>query len=525
MFRLNLELDYTLIKYEFKSFCVLFFLIGYFNVVKKLVRFVLKVGETMSIRLRLILSNIAMIIIPIILFILAAMILVFAFFGDPQELRLTFDRTGHYQGMSPVERQFIELKKIAALSPEKLMNISYLSSIAEEFKEKGTILIVRKKDKIIYHSPHVKQLPTEDLPSFGFEESNRPIQRIGNRLFSIQKHDFFYSDGTGGTLFLLQDAEFVKIFFPILFGSLVLVLIVTNGLLSYFVSKSIIKPVHELMMAARKISDGDLRFQIKTTKKDELGQLLQAFEIMRKKLKESIDLQNQYEDNRKELIANISHDLKTPITAIKGYVEGIRDGVANSPEKMDRYTQTIYSKANDMDYLIDELFLYSKLDLKRLPFHFEKIDLRNYLSDYIEELRLDLTKRNITLTLHSSKVESYEVVVDREQLKRVITNIIDNSLKYMDKKKKRIELSLQEKEGTVLMRIQDNGPGIDPEALSLLFDRFYRGDSSRNTETGGSGLGLAIAKRIVEEHGGKIWAESVLGEGTSILFTLKKPEK
>lgn len=478
----------------------------------------------MSIRLRLILSNIAMIIMPIILFILAAFILVFVFFGDFQEIRSTFDRSGKFEGMTPVERQFIELKKIAALSPEQLLNKSYLANVDDWFKEGEATLIVRKKDKIIYNSSDETQLPAEDLPSFGLEETNRPIHQVGKKLFSIQKHDFFFSDGVGGTLFLIRDAGFVKTFFPILFGSLVLVLILTNGLLTYFVSKSILNPVNKLMKAAREISEGNLNFQIETKKKDELGQLLQSFEVMRNKLKESTDLQIQYEKNRKELIANISHDLKTPITAIKGYVEGIRDGVANSSEKMDRYTQTIYTRANDMDHLIDELFLYSKLDLKRLPFHFEEIDLRNYLLDYIEELRLDLAKENITISLHDSEDELYKVTVDREKLKRVITNIINNSLKYMNKNKKRIDIYLQAEEENVMVRIQDNGPGIDPDALPLLFDRFYRVDPSRNTETGGSGLGLAIAKRIVEEHGGKIWAESERESGISIFFTLKKSD-
>lgn len=482
----------------------------------------LKDGEVMSIRLRLILSNIAMIIMPVVLFILAAFILVLVFFGGFQGIQDTFDGSSQHQGMSPVEKQFLELKKTSALSPEQLIDPSYLAGIDDQFEDEGAAFIVRKADKIVYHSPQVKQLSAADLPSFGFEDTNRPIHRIGTKLFSLQKHDFFFSDGTAGTLFLMRDAEFVKKFFPILFGSLILVLIVTNGLLTYFVSKSILKPVNELMKAARKISDGNLKFQIETKKKDELGQLMQAFEVMRKRLNASTDLQVQYEENRKELIANISHDLKTPITAIKGYVEGIRDGVANSPEKMDRYTQTIYTKANDMDHLIDELFLYSKLDLKRLPFHFEQIDLRNYMLDYIEELRVDLIKKNVTISFHDSKDESYMVVVDKEKLKRVITNIIDNSLKYMDKDKKRITITLQEEEETVRVRIQDNGPGIGPDALPLLFDRFYREDASRNGATGGSGLGLAIAKRIVEEHGGQIWAESEPGAGTSIFFTLKK---
>ncbi len=151
---------------------------------------------------------------------------------------------------------------------------------------------------------------------------------------------------------------------------------------------------------------------------------------MRIRLKESIDLQVAYENNRKELLANISHDLKTPITSIIGYVEGIRDGVANSPKKMERYIQTIYTKARDLDRMIDQLFLFSKLDLQRLPFHFERIKFDQYLSDFVEELRFDVEGINVEVILDIDKNETYEVSGDREQLKRVITNITDNSLEF-----------------------------------------------------------------------------------------------
>lgn len=306
------------------------------------------------------------------------------------------------------------------------------------------------------------------------------------------------------------------------FVGLLLALIITNGLLTYFVSKSIIKPVNKLSEAAQQIREGNLDFKIEPMNKDEIGKLAETFEQMRSKLKESAELQKTYEENRKELIANISHDLKTPITSIKGYVEGIQDGVANTPEKMDRYIKTIYTKSVDMDHLIDELFLYSKLDLHRVPFHFEEVDLKSYLVDYIEELRFDIEKDGVVVSFHAERDISYIVMADREQLKRVITNIVQNSLKHMNKIEERIHVSLSLKEEDVLIQVQDNGIGIPKEDLPYIFDRFYRADPSRNRATGGSGLGLAIVKRIVEEHGCEIWAESKLGEGTSIFFTLKK---
>lgn len=294
----------------------------------------------------------------------------------------------------------------------------------------------------------------------------------------------------------------------------------TNGLLTYMVSRSILKPVDKLIKAADEIRSGNLDHPVEKTGNDELGKLSDTFESMRIQLKESDELQNKYEASRKELIASISHDLKTPMTSIQGYIKGLLDGVANTPEKTARYLETIDRKADDLDGLIDELFLYSKLDLEREPFHFETVDLRAYLTDYMEELRFSLS--GVSVSFDADPAKKYEVAADREKLNRAVENIIQNALKYMDKGTPEISVQLQDKEEYAEVRIQDNGSGIPQEAVPHIFDSFYRTDASRNSGTGGSGLGLAIVKRIIEEHGGRIWAESQVGAGTAICFTLKK---
>lgn len=314
----------------------------------------------------------------------------------------------------------------------------------------------------------------------------------------------------------------LELFQNIRLAGLLGIVTITNGILTYIVSKSILIPVKQLMRAAHEISEGNLDFKVQRTGKDELGQLAATFDAMRLKLKEANELQNQYEDHQKELIASISHDLKTPITSIKGYIKGIQDGIANTPEKMDRYMDTIFTKANDMDRLINELFLFSKLDLHSLSFDFETIDLNAYFSDFIEELSFELEQEGGTITYDAPSNGTYMARADRDQLKRVIDNIIQNSLKYMDKEQKSISVRLKEETDDVLVQIKDNGSGIPKEDVPFIFDRFYRSDRSRNSATGGSGLGLAIAKRIIEEHGGRIWAESEVGAGTCISFTLKK---
>ena len=229
----------------------------------------------------------------------------------------------------------------------------------------------------------------------------------------------------------------------------------------------------------------------------------------------------QYEEENRELISNISHDLKTPITTIKGYVEGLMDGVADTPEKQDRYLKMIYNKANELDALINELSLYTNITNNAIPYEFHRVSVKDYFNDCMEEVRADLLSHNMTLNYNNYCAEDVKVVVDPDQLKRVINNIVTNAIKYTDKEEGHIDISIEESEKMIKVSINDDGRGIDKESLPHIFDRTYRADSARRSR-GGSGLGLAICKKIVEEHGGKIWATSKKGEGTTIYFTLKK---
>ena len=231
----------------------------------------------------------------------------------------------------------------------------------------------------------------------------------------------------------------------------------------------------------------------------------------------------QFDDSEKELIRNISHDLKTPLTAIKGYVEGILDGIADTPEKQHKYLMTVANKVNDMDKLIDELTTYSKLDTNRVPYSFAKINLKNYFDDCCEEIGMDLETQDIDLEYRFHATSDCTVVADAEQLKRVVNNIVSNSVKYMQPGRKgKISIDIYDEGDYVHIIIADNGKGIGMDEIPHIFDRFYRTDSSRNSKQGGSGIGLAIVKKIIEDHKGKIWAESVEGEGTTMHINLLK---
>ena len=303
----------------------------------------------------------------------------------------------------------------------------------------------------------------------------------------------------------------------------VLLILVATGLsITAWIYRSIVTPICKLEEAAKNIKEGNLDFTIEAESNDEMGNLCRNFEDMRQRLKESAEEKLEAEKQNRILISNISHDLKTPLTAIKGYVEGIMDGVADTPEKVDRYMRTIYSKAMDMDRLLNELTLYSKIDTNRIPYNFNRIHVADYFDDCIEEIGLELEAEHIGLSYFNYAGDDIQVIADPEQLKRVIDNIISNSVKYMDKEHGLINIRIKDVGDFIQVEIEDNGKGIGQKDLPFIFDRFYRTDASRNSATGGSGIGLSIVKKIIEDHGGKIWATSKESTGTVMYFVIRK---
>ena len=307
-----------------------------------------------------------------------------------------------------------------------------------------------------------------------------------------------------------------------LFLSAFIILIFTALAIGLWLYRSIATPLVKLKKATQNIKEGNLDFVLDVEGNDEFSQLCQDFEEMRRRLKESTEEKNLIEKENKELISNISHDLKTPITAVKGYVEGIMDGVADTPEKMDRYVRTIYNKTNEMDHLINELTFYSKIDTNRIPYTFSKLNVEDYFSDCAEEFGLELETKGIELVYANYVENDVVVIADGEQIRRVIHNIIGNAIKYMDKKRGIIQIRVKDVGDFIQVEIEDNGKGIGAKDLPYIFDRFYRTDISRNSSKGGSGIGLSIVKKILEDHGGKVWATSREGIGTIMYFVLRK---
>ncbi len=422
-----------------------------------------------------------------------------------------------------------QIKLWAIREPGKFEDIKNIEQMNAELSHKYSYLVLRKGDEVVYYGGKGELSDVSGLlPAFG--EHNTDLDGgiyVGEKKPVLIKHqDFYFSDGSEGSIFIVTD---VNVLMPQLKNSLIQIIVcmiviigITAVVLVIWLYRTIIRPLNTLKMATNEMRCGNLNYSISGDPADEIGQLCQDFDEMRQHMKELIEERLQYEQDSKELISNVSHDLKTPLTAIKGYAEGIIDGIADTPEKMEKYVKTIYTKANDMSALVDELAFFSKIDSNTVPYNFMVLDASEYFTDCIEELGLDMEVKNLNLDFANEIPQGTKVSADPEQLKRVINNIIGNSVKYMDKQEGKITVRLCDAGEDVQVELTDNGPGIAKKDLPYIFDRFYRADASRNSRKGGTGLGLAIAQKIIEEHGGRIWAQSEEGVGTSVHFTMPK---
>ncbi len=426
---------------------------------------------------------------------------------------------------------FRQLSRTKDEAPDKLFDEQYLKGINDSLLAQYSFVAVKKDGDFLYVGDEEKFRTVENVLPATFvsaiernNENGLYVYDSANNAFLVKQISFAGSDGSAGLVYIITDVDnllpqlrMTAIQSVIAFGG---VLIITAVILVFWLYRSIISPITVLTDATQMIKKGNLDFTVSGNPNDELGRLCEDFEEMRVNLKELIDAQKQSQKDSIELIGNISHDLKTPITAIKGYAEGLLDNVADTEDKKERYLKTIYNKAADMAVLVDELAFYSKIDANAVTYNFSSLDVDAYFNDCSEELSLDMELKNVTLKYSNDCKPGTRIAADPEQLKRVISNIIGNSLKYMNKPEGEIELRLKSIGDYVQIEIADNGQGIAAKDLPFIFDRFYRTDASRNSKQGGTGLGLAITKKIVEDHNGQIWALSEEGQGTTIIFTI-----
>lgn len=495
-------------------------------------------GVTMKLKNKLVISFCIMVFLPVILCSLAMGCL---YHIQKESIERTYEvedgavLIGVY---SPImifggitDGIYEDMKVKVEENPAQFADTGYLDELSQELSDKLSCLVVRVNGRIIYNST---SLPDADirkiLPEYSDTKEN--ISDVGTYKGGeyqnlIKQLNFRDSEGNYYSVSIVtslkQILPQIKAFIVEVIMVIIFVLMITSLGLTLWIYSSIVRPLNKLKLATNNIKEGNMDFEMPKVSNNEIGDVCRDFEDMRVILKNSSEEKLKSDVEEKELIRNISHDLKTPLTAIKGYVEGLQDGVANTPEKQAKYIQTIANKVNDMDKLIDELTIYSRLDTNRVPYTFVRCNVSDYFGDCCEEIGTELEASQIGLEYNDHLTEPAYMNVDPEQLKRVVNNIISNSVKYMaEGRQGRITIDLYDEGDYIHVIFSDNGIGIAAKDIEHVFERFYRTDESRNSKHGGSGIGLAIVKKIVEDHKGKIWAESVEGEGTTMHLNLIK---
>ncbi len=283
----------------------------------------------------------------------------------------------------------------------------------------------------------------------------------------------------------------------------------------------IMEPLDALADGAERIRKNDLTQDIEYAGDAEFENVCHSFNEMRGAILEGQEKNRKYEKARTDMIAGISHDLRTPLTAIRGTIKGLLDGVASTPERQKRFLETAYRRTGDMDLLLDQLFYLSKLETGNMPFDLRTIDLCGFIRSYVKGKQELLENEQAEITADIKESEGY-VSVDPEQLQRIFDNLLENSRRYGNVTPLKIKISLERDKGGSCICFSDNGVGVPEEKLPYIFDEFYRGDESRNKKEG-NGLGLYIVRYLTEAMGGSVRAENA--DGLAVYLTLKEGER
>jgi histidine kinase len=478
----------------------------------------------MKIRTRLILSNVAMLVIPLFIFFLVGAILQHAL--DEKSNFFNYrKRSGRL-----TSAQTLLLSRTIAENPRFWTDGTTLVRLSEGLDWAGSLAVFSGEEPLWISTGAADTAVENAVSAFLRNRQDTRHRRgfPGRRVIVSYAWDFAVPGGGIATFYFLRDlrrmlSEWrtpVLLFF--LFVTLILVL--TNGFLTWMVSRSVLKPLRRLEERALRIRDGDLtpvdtKQRAAAKDSDEFDQVFRSFDEMRRRLKASLEQQETMERNRQEMIANISHDIRTPLAAIKGYAEGLRDGVAETPEKKNKYIDTILGKSRLMDRLIEDLFLFSRLKTADFPYDKRTVDLCVWLQEFVDELRPDYP--GLSISFGGFPSAPCRALVDPFRMGRLVSNLVQNAASYTEPGTGKLTVTVSAEAGTAVVRFADNGNGIRAEERERVFDYHYRGDQSRHRE--GSGLGLSIARLIATGHGGNIQAEEARkdeGGGACLVLTL-----
>lgn len=343
-------------------------------------------------------------------------------------------------------------------------------------------------------------------------------------LFASLLEEYFSSSGKAAHVIQIEklltktNANEAVIFmaaFLVIVLEAVAILITVSSFFTRRMNQMVMQPMELLMKGAKRIQEGTLTEQIKYQGEEEFECLCDTFNAMQECILEDTRQRERYEQARTDMVTGISHDLRTPLTSIQGYIKGVLDGVADTEEKKELYLRTAYEATEEMNVLLKKLFDFSRLESGQMPFHMVNVDLAEYTASYVAQKEAVLAQDKVIFKLQREEITP-EVAVDVEQIQRIFDNLLENSIKYAQVKPVEITTIIRIEPKYVVVEWTDNGTGVPPEKLSRIFERFYRCDESRNCK--GSGVGLYIVKYIMERHHGKVNAMNDGGLKVQLYF-------
>ena len=300
--------------------------------------------------------------------------------------------------------------------------------------------------------------------------------------------------------------------------TLILIILFISWILSAFMMRHILPPLRQLEKGAREVQNGNLSVHLVHKSRDEYAPVFSAFNLMTRKMSETLEEKRKNEERRKELIASISHDLRTPLTVIKAYAESMRDGVVHTEDKRQRYLGAICHRVDDIIRMTNQLFEISKLDLGYSALPKEIFSLQDAIRSFVSENYQSFSQQGLEIETSLCEDE-IQLEGNRLLISRILMNVASNSLKYKQEAQGKLSITLIKRNGRATLTCTDNGPGVPAETLPRLFEIFYRTDKARSHTANGSGLGMSIIQKAVHLMNGTVWAENACPHGLSILIT------
>ncbi len=483
----------------------------------------------MTIKRRLLISHLIMFIVPVVMAVIVAVVL---FTGAIVLSR--GDNHLHLESMAKCTRAAEISYHIFFHGDLEHPKDSWGESLVYMLSPKQNMILITKNSTPIYHYgnrdylPQLAQLPLDELKNPSSPETDTYIHAENDSFYYARKATFentpyyFYFISNHVRREYNPGDEAVEHLFHgtmwIIYGSIILIIILTSRFLSSFMIRHIVPPLEDLKQGAAEVQAGNLSVRLTHKENDEYRPVFHSFNLMAEKLYQSLRAREEEEESRKELIASISHDIRTPLTVIKAYAEGLRDGVAATEEKKEKYLSVICKRTDDLDRMINQLFELSKLDIGSKAYTEEVFDLGSVLLSFAEDNKSSFMEKGLSI---SCRAEGPVLIRgSRLLMNRILTNLAVNSAKYKTAEECHLTLDLRHDDTDAVLSVSDDGPGVPEESIHHLFDPFYRTDRARSRTEDGSGLGMTIIQKAVRLMKGTVVAKNREPHGLTVEIKL-----